>query len=171
MKRREVIIKANQLSRAMDIKNVRVSYAKEKNRRKFQSISEILVFDKVMPETAKKYEEYQTEIRKIYESISKGKTKQVPGPGGQPSEIFDVDTSSPEFIKKKEALDKKFADVIEDYKTKMEDYEKFLNEDYEEEIPVFMVDFDELPADTSDIVMAAIEFMVREISIEEFNKK
>jgi hypothetical protein len=53
----------------------------------------------------------------------------------------------------------------------MEDYEKFLNEDYEEEIPVFMVDFDELPADTSDIVMAAIEFMVREISIEEFNKK
>jgi len=172
MKRREVIIKANQLSRAMDIKNVRVSYAKEKNRRKFQSIADELMFDKATPETAKiakKYEEYQTEIRKIYESVSKGKTKQVPGPGGQPAEIFDVDTNSPEYIKKKEALDKKFADTLEDYKTKLAEYEKFLNEDYEEEIPVFMVSFEDLPTDISDTVMSAIEFMVREIPLEEFN--
>jgi len=169
MKRREVIIKANQLSRPMDIKNVRVSYAKEKNRRRFQSIAETLMFEKVMPETHKKYEGYQKEIQKLYEELSKGKTKQVPGPGGQMAEMYDVDVSSAEFTKKKEALDKKFAETIDEYKTKMEEYEKFLNEDYEEEIPVFMVGFDDLPADISDTVMSAIEFMVREVSIEEFN--
>jgi len=154
----------------MDIRNVRVSYAKEKNRRKFQSIAETLMFDKVMPETHKKYEEYQKEIQKLYEELSKGKTKHVSGPGGQPAEMYDVDVSAPEFIKKKETLDKKFAETLTEYKEKMEEYDKFLNEDYEEEIPVFMVDFEDLPADISDTAMTAIEFMVREVLIEEFNK-
>jgi len=171
LKRREVIIKANQLGRQMDIANVRVSYAKEKNRRKFERIAESLMFDKVMPEVHKKHEEYQKEVKSLYETLSKGKTKQVSGPGGQIAEMYDVDTQSPEFTKKKETLDKKFAETITEYKAKMEEYEQFLNEEYEDDIPVFMLNFDDLPVNTSDAVMQIIEFMVREISVDEFNKQ
>ena len=165
----EILVKAMQLQHPMNITPRNVSYAKSKNAKIFERLAKELTFKFVYPVTAEEYQKYEQEVKKLYETASKGKTTMVQGPQG-PEEIYDVDPMDKKFQKDKASLDDKYKDVLEDYKIKMEEYQKFKQEPFDTDVEVYMIDFDALPDEFPDSYMSILEFMIREVSITDFNK-
>ncbi len=144
------------------VNGLRVNFALSKNMDVLKSAVKHIRPDIMVPET-EEYTKYRKELRSLYEKYSKGKTKNVDG-----RMVMDISENEEEFKKDKKVLDETHKEVTEEREKQIQEYNKFLGEEFTEPLDIKKVGIDDIEEYNKDMdaqTFEIIKFMIKDTEL------
>lgn len=139
------------------IHGLKVKHNVVRNMKKLKECATPMLPDNIIPKKPE-YIEYENDVRKIFEKISEGKTKNL---GGQ--QIYDIDGKEDKFQKEHEKILNKYEPAIKAREEQLTEYETFIQQPFDKEIKWYTFSIDDLatynPTDENK-VYNAIQWMI-----------